>query len=307
MRSASSSTAVLLLAYGGPERLEEIGPFMRRLLGRDRLPPGLLERVEKKYRAIGGGSPLPGICRTIRARLAERLPDIPVWLAFRYTEPAIESVVAEIGARGRRRIAALSLSPHSSLISSRAYYETLEKAASEHALEVMRLEGWYRENAYNRLLADRIIETATANDLDLAAADTRLLFTAHNIPLSYLKEGDTYPDEIWHNLELLRPLLPAGVDGTLAWQSKGNAPGAWLEPEIEFQIEKLHENGCRKLLAVPISFSLDHLETLYDLDLELKEFCRDRGISLYRTRPANADNNFIAMLADFITRRKTAV
>lgn len=294
--------ALLLLAYGGPEKLDEIGPFMRRLLGREELPPGLLARVEKKYQAIGGGSPLPAICRRIRDRLAARLAGLPVFLAFRYAEPDIARVVEEIKTRGHHDIAALSLSPHSSLISSRAYYETLEKAAAINGLGLRRLESWYREEDYNRLLAERIQSAAAAAGLDLTAPDCHLLFTAHNIPQSYLERGDSYVQEITDNLERVRRRLPQGTNSSLAWQSKGNAPGAWLEPEIEPHIEKLYRAGCRRLLAVPISFSMDHLETLYDLDLELKEFCSGLGLELYRTRPANADDDFIAMLAAFVTR-----
>ncbi|MCK5681063.1 ferrochelatase, partial [bacterium] len=119
--------AILLLAYGGPENIEEIEPFLKRLLRRDSLPPGLLQRVEKKYQAIGGGSPLPSICREIREKLSQELKELPVYLAFRYAEPSIENVVREMRAEGITKIFALSLSPHSSTISSAAYYKTLEE------------------------------------------------------------------------------------------------------------------------------------------------------------------------------------
>ncbi len=295
--------AVLLLAYGGPERLAEIEPFMQKLLRRKTLPPGLVKRVEKKYAAIGGGSPLPGICRKIRDKLDTELADLEVFLAFRYTAPTIEEVTAEISRQGYDTIMALSLSPHSSIISSRAYYESLEKAAADEGLQLKRLENWYREEAYNRLLADRIEEAAAANRLDLAAPDTHLLFSGHNIPQSYIEKGDTYVTEIKTNIAAVRKLLPQGRNSSLAWQSKGNAPGAWLEPEIEPHLEDLRQTGVKRLLVVPVSFCMDHLETLYDLDLELQEFCRGLGLNLYRTRPANADDDFISMLAGFIQRQ----
>ncbi len=296
--------AILLLAYGGPEKPAEIEPFMRKLLRRDTLPPGLAARVEKKYAAIGGGSPLPGICRRIREKLEKRLADEAVFLAFRYTDPSIEEVVGRIREQGFDTILAISLSPHSSLISSRAYYETLEKAAAGEQLELRRLENWYREEGYNRLLARRISETAGRYGLDLSAPDTHLLFSGHNIPQSYIDRGDTYVDEIKANIEAVKTLL-GPCNSSLAWQSKGNAPGAWLEPEIETHLEKLREDGVANLLVVPVSFCMDHLETLYDLDLELKDFCSGLDLNLYRTPPANADDDFIEMLADFIRRQSS--
>ncbi len=297
--------AVLLLAYGGPEKLSEIEPFMQRLLRRETLPPGLLGRVEKKYSAIGGGSPLPGICREIRRKLAAELSGLEVFLAFRYTDPSIEKVVAEIRSEGFDTILALSLSPHSSIISSRAYYESLEAAAAAENLRLKRLENWYREAAYNQLLVRRIQEAAEENQLDLAAPDTHLLFSGHNIPQSYIDRGDTYTDELRANIAALKQLLPASCRTSLAWQSKGNAPGAWLEPEIEPHLKELCRAGTRRLLVVPVSFCMDHLETLYDLDLELKKFCRDLGLDLYRTKPANAADDFISMLAAFIKRNSS--
>ena len=294
--------AILLLAYGGPEKSEEIEPFLKRLLRRDQLPPGLLQRVEKKYQAIGGGSPLPSICRKIREKLSQKLETLPVFLAFRYAEPSIENVVKKMTAEGISRIYAISLSPHSSTISSAAYYKTLEEVTATGKLELVRLENWYRETAYNQLIATRILEAAQKKGFEFDTKETHLLFSAHNIPQSYIDQGDTYVDEITANVEAIRTILP-GCRSSLAYQSKGNAPGAWLEPEIEDHLLKLKQQGCRKIIVVPVSFSMDHLETLYDLDLELKAFCSEKEINLCRSQPANADDDFIAMLAQFIGTR----
>ncbi len=294
--------AVLLMAYGGPENLAEIEPFMQRLLRREQLPPGLLQRVKKKYQAIGGGSPLPEICRRIRDKLEQKLVDLPVYLAFRYAEPSIETVIAEMTASGITEVTALSLSPHSSTISSAAYYQTLEEVTSGSNLKLKRREGWFQEEAYNRLLADRILKTARRQGLQLDADDTRLIFSAHNIPQSYVDKGDTYVEEITANVTAVSKLLP-DCRTSIAYQSKGNIPGAWLEPEIEDHLLKLRQTGIRNIMVVPVSFSMDHLETLYDLDLELKDFCARHNLNLCRSQPANADDDFIDMLADFINKR----
>ncbi len=291
--------AILLLAYGGPEKTDEIEPFLKRLLRHDALPPGLLARVEKKYQSIGGGSPLPSICRKIREKLAQELNELPVFLAFRYAEPSIEKVVEEMEAQGIKQIFALSLSPHSSTISSAAYYKTLEEVMATRKLELVRLENWYQETAYNQLIVDRILEASRKNSFQLDKPETHLLFSAHNIPQSYIDQGDTYVDEITANIAGIKALLPE-CTSSLAYQSKGNAPGAWLEPEIEGHLLKLKKRGCSNIIVVPISFSMDHLETLYDLDQELKTFCNGENLNLCRSQPANADDDFIDMLAQFI-------
>ncbi len=295
--------AILLMAYGGPENLAEIEPFMLRLLRRDKLPPGLLQRVKKKYQAIGGGSPLPSICRQIREKLSQKITDLPVFLAFRYAEPSIDSIVATMQAQGINRVFALSLSPHSSIISSAAYYKKLEEITATAEFELIRLENWYRETAYNRLLVDRIQTTAKKHNLDFAASDTRLIFSAHNIPQSYIDQGDTYVDEIKANMATVKDLLPQNWQSDLVYQSKGNIPGAWLKPEIEKYLLELKQAGVNNFMIVPLSFSMDHLETLYDLDLELKTFADNNNLNICRSQPANADNDFIVMLANFIQKR----
>jgi len=291
--------AILLLAYGGPEKTDEIEPFLKQLLRRDALPPGLLARVEKKYHSIGGGSPLPSICREIREKLAQELNELPVFLAFRYAEPSIEKIVEEMEAQGIKQIFALSLSPHSSTISSAAYYKTLEEVMATRKLELVRLENWYQETAYNQLIVNRILAASKKNSFQLDNPETHLLFSAHNIPQSYIDQGDTYVDEITANIAGIKALLPE-CTCSLAYQSKGNAPGAWLKPEVEDHLLKLKKEGCSNIIVVPVSFSMDHLETLYDLDQELKDFCDGENLNLCRSQPANADDDFIAMLAQFI-------
>jgi ferrochelatase len=303
IRLKNMKEAVLLMAYGGPENLNEIEPFMLRLLRRDKLPPGLLQRVEKKYQAIGGGSPLPSICRQIREKLSQKITDLPIFLAFRYADPSINNIVDTMQSQGIKRVFALSLSPHSSIISSVAYYKKLEEITATAEFELIRLENWYREADYNQLLVNRILATTRKHNLDLAASDTRLIFSAHNIPQSYIDQGDTYIDEIKANITAVKDLLPENWQSDLVYQSKGNIPGAWLKPEIEEYLLELKQTGVRNVMIVPLSFSMDNLETLYDLNLKLKAFAYDNDLNVCRSQPANADDDFIAMLGNFIQKR----
>jgi ferrochelatase len=300
------ATAVLLLAYGGPKTMDDIEPFLQRLLGRPELPPQLVARVREKYARIGGGSPLPGVCAQIRHRLTKALAaggrTVPVYLGFRYSEPSIPAVVAEMAAAGRRRILALSLSPHAATISTRAYYDRLEPAAAEHGMTVIPIDHWYREPAYIDCLETRIRRAAAKHGIDLAAAGTALVFSAHNIPQSYLDRGDPYVDEIRENIALLTARFP-GLRHALGYQSKGKAPGPWLTPEIEDLIAALRQDGARNLVLIPISFAMDHLETIFDLDIELLPPLRAAGgMHVCRTPMANADDDFIAVLHRLIIR-----
>lgn len=301
----NETTAVLLLAYGGPETSDDIEPFLRQLLGRSELPPQLVERVRRKYACIGGGSPLPDICGKIRARLAKALAaagrPLPVYLGFRYSAPQIPAVVADMDAAGVRRIIALSLSPHAATISTQAYYDRLEPAAAEHGMALAPVEHWYREPAYIDGLETRVRRAAAKHGIDLAAADTALVFSAHNIPQSYLDRGDPYVDEIRENIALLMARFP-GLNHALGYQSKGKTSGPWLTPEIEELIADLQRGGARNLVLVPVSFAMDHLETLFDLDLELlPPLTAAAGeLRVCRTPMANADDDFIAMLSRLV-------
>ncbi len=304
------NTAVLLLAYGGPETPEEIKPFLQRLLRREEIPAPMLRRVQEKYRLIGNGSPLPAICRSIRRKLAAALtaaggePELPVYLAFRYSNPGIFSVVEMLTDVNTERILALSLSPHTSTISTRAYFSALEKAAGQR-LEIVPVSDWYRHPLYIACLVKRIRQAAADSGFTLDDPRTAVIFSAHSIPQSYLDRGDPYVEEIRENIRLVMADLP-GVDHHLAYQSQGKAPGPWLQPEVESLLPELVSRGRQNFLLVPVSFAMDHLETLYDLDVEiLPSLHRHPGVRAARIAMANDADDFIAMLAAAV-RDKTA-
>ncbi|MBW1645511.1 MAG: ferrochelatase [Deltaproteobacteria bacterium] len=305
------NTAVLLLAYGGPETMEDIEPFLRRLLRRETIPPPMLQRVQEKYRQIGSGSPLPAICRSIRRKLAAALPaggvELPVYLAFRYSNPGIFAVVEMLTEIGVERVMALSLSPHSSTISTRAYFQALEQAAGGQELEIVPVDDWFRHPGYIDCLVSRIRKAAAANEFALDDPRTAVVFSAHSIPQSYLDRGDTYVEEIQENIRLVMGRLP-GTRHYLAYQSQGKAPGPWLEPRVETLLPELNrQSGHENFLLVPVSFAMDHLETLYDLDVEIiPELRRLPGVRAARIAMANDDEDFIAMLAAAVGEKLAA-
>ncbi|MBN2333111.1 MAG: ferrochelatase [Deltaproteobacteria bacterium] len=298
------TTAVLLLAYGGPETPAEIEPFLKQLLRRDSLPSPMIQRVVEKYQTIGGGSPLPRICRSIREKLAAKLAvdkrQLPVYLAFRYSSPNIASVTRQMAAAGIERILAVSLSPHASLISTTAYFTTLEEITAELTLDLQPVKDWYRDRHFIDCLTNRITAAADKRSLNLTDADTAVVFSAHNIPASYLEQGDPYVREIKENITLVMARFP-GCRHFFGYQSKGKAPGAWLEPEIENLLADLINNSIRKIILVPVSFAMDHMETLYDLDQEIIPAITGRhDVEISRIAMCNDDDDFIAMLSGVI-------
>ncbi|MCD6150956.1 MAG: ferrochelatase [Deltaproteobacteria bacterium] len=299
------TTGVLLLAYGGPENQAEIEPFLQQLLRMDKIPGPLLQRVVEKYQTIGGGSPLPRICRGIRKKLAEVFADsnskLPVYLAFRYSKPDIDTVVKQMAAEGIKQILAVSLSPHASKISTTAYFNTLDKVATALSLEVVPVQNWYRNPRYIDCLAGRVTLAASQNSMNLSAPDTALVFSVHNIPESYLEQGDLYVEQIKENMALLMEKFPHSRH-FLGYQSKGKSPGAWLKPEIDQLLPELIDDGLKKIILIPLSFAMDHLETLYDIDQEIIPAVVDRRqIDLVRVTMCNDDDDFIRMLFNNIS------
>ena len=296
---------VLLLAYGGPESLDEIEPFLQRLLRQDKIPPQMLQRVKEKYQQIGAGSPLPRICRSIRRKLAavfiEQGFDLPVYLAYRYANPGIFSVVEMLREIDVGQTLAVSLSPHTSTISTKAYFTTLETALAGYPMKIVPITKWFRHPLYIDCLVRRIEKTAEKNGFRLNDSTTALIFSAHNIPQSFLDKGDPYLEEIKENIALVTARLPTTTH-YLAYQSKGNAPGPWLEPDVEDLLFQLIRSGQhRNFLLIPISFAMDHLETLYDLDLKLMPKIRKKvGIKIDRIGMPNDEDDFVNLLASVI-------
>jgi ferrochelatase len=299
------TTAVLLLAYGGPENPAEIEPFLQQLLRMDKIPAPLLQRVVEKYQTIGGGSPLPQICRSIQKKLVEVFADsnskLPVYLAFRYSKPDIDTVVRQMAADGIRKIFAVSLSPHSSKISTTAYFSTLDAVAAELSLKVIPVLNWYRNPQYINCLAGRISLAAKQNSMDISLPTTALVFSAHSIPESYVKDGDTYVEEIKENMSLLMEKFP-GSRHFLGYQSKGKSPGAWLKPEIDQLLPELINDRMDNIILIPLSFAMDHLETLYDIDQEIiPAITSQHQVNLVRITMCNDDDDFISMLFNDIS------
>jgi len=292
--------AVLLMAYGSPDRLDQVEAYYTDIRRGSPPPPHLLEELLGRYQAIGGGSPLSRIVEAQRAavesELAARGLEIPVYAGMRHIEPRIGDIVRGMASDGVERLVAIALAPQKS--SNAAGYRRAVDAAlgalGDGAPEVVYVDSWYDQPRFIAALAETVTE-ALARFADPSAV--RVMFTAHSLPARVLAEGDPYPDELAGTARLVADRLGLNTY-EFSFQSAGRTGEPWLGPDILEEIRRLASQGVTDLLIRPVGFVADHLEVLYDIDIEAQGVAREVGIHLERTRSMNTDPTFIAGLAD---------
>jgi len=294
-------TAVLLLAFGGPEDLDSIEPFLRNVLVGRPITPELVERVKKRYALIGGKSPLPEITRSQARLLEERLNlSYKVYVGMRYWHPFIKDTVKKIKDDGIKRIIALPMAAQNSKASTGGYIDALNNALEEHAgLDVKVIGAWNKNRFYSQAVAETVMAA-----LDEFPGERRrhvqVIFSAHSLPKRTV-EGDPYEAQLRESIEdVLKVVGP--LNWHLAYQSKGQAPVEWLGPEVETVMEGLAGEGKMDVLIVPIGFVCDHVETLYDIDIVFKKKADELGINFRRARSLNVSPTFIDALADIVMK-----
>jgi len=285
---------IAMLAFGGPESIAGIAPFIETMTGV--VPaPEVVAAVAERYRAIGGGSPLPEITRRQAAALeaamvAELGVGVRVRAGFLYCEPSVAECVAGLDVRDT---VVLPMSPYSSSLTTGAYQKALAAAGRG---ELALIDGWHADRRYVAALSRHIAASLDGAD----PSEFAVLFTAHNVPLeTVLTGGDPYVEQLQQTVAQLVPSLTPG-DWRLGFQSKGRRGGEWLDPEAGAVVRELAEAGWTKLLVVPIGFVADHVETLYDLDIELRAVAEGCGMSFLRTPALNDDAGFVAALSDIV-------
>ncbi len=292
--------AVLLMAYGSPDRLDQVEAYYTDIRRGSPPPPHLLEELLGRYRAIGGGSPLSAIVEqqraAVAAELATRGTPVPVYAGMRHIEPRIGDIVRGMAADGVERFAAIALAPQASSNAvgyRRAVDEALTSLGS-HAPAVEHVVSWHDQPRFIEALATTTRE-ALARFPD--PAPVRVMFTAHSLPARVLAQGDPYPDELAATARLVAAAV--GLEQyEFAFQSAGRTGEPWLGPDLLDEIRRLAAEGVTELAIRPVGFVADHLEVLYDIDIEAQAVAREVGIHLERARSMNTDPTFIAGLAD---------
>jgi ferrochelatase len=309
MRSESSLAeaphfAVLLLAYGGPDTLDDVEPYVLDVRGGRPTPQRTLDELRARYAAIGGASPLLQRTREQAAALQERLgPHARVYVGMRHWKPYIRDVLAAMRDDGVERAVAIPLAPHFSQLSIGAYERAVEEARQTLAVAVVRQ--WHEHPAFLDAVAERVRTALPAFPADIRD-QVPLLFTAHSLPRRILADGDPYVGQL--EASVARVVQRLGVDprrAHVAFQSAGRTQEPWLEPDAADEIERLAGEGARYLLLCPIGFVSDHLEVLYDVDIEYQALVARLGVQLVRTASLNTSAMLIEALADLATSTAT--
>jgi ferrochelatase len=296
------------MAYGTPRSPEDVEAYYTHIR-RGRPPtPELLAELVARYEAIGGISPLAARTEAQRAALAAALEarDPGRWtvvLGQKHAAPFIEDAVATLAGAGVRRAVGLVLAPHYSRSSVGQYQERAAVAAADHGLTLLPIDSWHLLPAYVEFLAGAVRDAR--HDLP---GRHKVLFTAHSLPERALVD-DPYPGQLRATAEAVaaRVGLDPWQDWSLCWQSAGRTPEPWRGPDI---LEVLRELGatrrCDGVLVCPQGFTADHLEVLYDLDLEARGVAEQAGLAFARTRSLNDDPTVMAALADLVLERAEA-
>ena len=259
-----------------------------------------LAELTGRYEAIGGISPLAQRTDAQRVALQAALDHAAdgryhVTLGMKHAAPFIEDAVADLAEQGFRRAVGLVLAPHYSAFSIGQYLDRMTEAAAPHGIEALGIRSWATEPAFVGFIA-----TEVGRNLATLPEQTRILFTAHSLPQRILTSNDPYPAELQATAQAVA--VAAGVENWgLAWQSAGRTPEPWLGPDILQVIDELAADGTtRAVLVSAVGFVADHLEVLYDLDIEASRRAAQHGLAFARTACVNDDATVMAALADRI-------
>lgn len=296
--------AVLLIAFGGPENPDEVRPFLERVTAGRRIPRARLDEVARHYERIGGRSPLNELTRRQADALGRRLArdgvPMPVYVGMRNWRPFLHETLAEMGAGGHRRVWGIILSAFRTEASWDRYVASVEAAcARPGAPSVEYAEPWSHRPSFVRAVAARV--ASAIEGIPREHRDAPLVFTAHSVPRS-MADGSPYVEQFREASRRVAEGL-GRADWTLAYQSRSGRPDdPWLGPDVTETLEGLARAGEKAVIVAPIGFVCDHVEVLYDLDVEARQRARELGVSFYRAPAVNDHPLFIDLLAGLVPR-----
>ncbi|MFT5699540.1 MAG: ferrochelatase [Desulforhopalus sp.] len=313
---ATKKHGIILLNMGGPEKLEDVQPFLYNLFSDRsiiRLGPKFLQKVIAYYIArkrapksrsiyskIGGGSPLKKITNAQATALATTLNKTEndnyfVTVAMRYWPPFADQAVTEVLAQGVEQITALSLYPHYSRATTGSSISELKKALEKLApsIPTRYIEAWPDQPSYIQALATSITSGLT----EFSNKPIQVVYSAHSLPTSFINEGDPYVNHLMQTIQSVEAITQK--KGRICYQSR-SGPVEWLSPSTPEMIRTLAQEGCKNILMVPISFVSDHVETLYEIDILYRQQAKNLGITLIPSTSMNVNPLFIDGLKQLV-------
>ena len=298
--------AVLVVSFGGPEGMDDVIPFLENVTRGRNVPRERLEEVAHHYELFGGVSPINAQNRALIAALRKELDahgiDLPIYFGNRNWDPFLADAMQEMADAGVERALAFFTSAYSSYSGCRQYRENLYEAqqtVGPRAPEVVRTRMFFNHPGWIETNADHV-RTALAQILD--GREAHVAFTAHSIPLA-MAQACRYEDQLRESVRLVAEAVGA-TDTKLVYQSRSGPPHVpWLEPDILDHLRTLAERDVTDVVASPIGFVSDHLEVLFDLDIEARDTAAELGLSLGRASSAGTHPAFISMIRELIEER----
>jgi protoporphyrin/coproporphyrin ferrochelatase len=310
--TAPPPTGVLVMAHGTPASPAGIQSFYIAIRHGRPPPPELLDQLVRRYQAIGGTSPLTERTRAQIGGLSSALEAVApgrfvVGYGAKYASPTIEEGMATLVGAGVDRVVGLVLTPHQSSLGSDEYLRRARQASESapHPLAFTAVPSWHRAPGLAELLADRVRVVLAALDDD-DARQVAVFFTAHSLPQRVVAEGDPYPDQVGESASDIAGLAGlddmAAVSWGVAWQSAGRTDEPWIGPDLLGEMARVIDAGATSVVVCPVGFVSDHLEILYDLDIEAAAMASSLGVAFARTPSLNDDPLFTALLAQVVCR-----
>ena len=292
------SGAVILMAYGSPAAAADVPAYLADIREGRPVSQEAVDELAERYRRIGGCSPLDEVTEAQRAGL-ERELGLPVFVGMKHWRPRISEAVEAALSGGADTLVGIVLAPHYSRLSIAGYRERLESALEGRAGLVF-IQSWHDHEPFLDVLAERV-----------RGFGGHVVFTAHSLPARILGDGDPYRDQLLETSRLVAERAglsePNDLDHELAWsfafQSASSTGEPWLGPDILEELDRLASNGVRRVLVCPVGFVSDHLEILWDLDVEARERAAELGLELERIESLNDDPAFIRALAMLVRER----
>ena len=295
---------VLVMAYGGPDNLDEVEPYLMDVRGYRPTSREVIHEVRERYREIGGRSPIlertRGQAEALQAVLDEQGQHFKVFVGMRHWHPFIPDVLADMRAQGIEKTVGLVMAPHYSRMSIQAYYKKMDDA--ESGMQIAKIHDWHLLPEYLDALVDRV-RVALERFPEPVRADVPVIFTAHSLPERILEWGDPYPMQLLATTDaLMERLGPRPYE--FAYQSAAISNEPWLGPDASEVIKDYAAEGRRHVLICPIGFVCEHVEILYDIDVVYRKLAKDLGVHLERIEMLNDDARMIRGLAGLV--RQTA-
>ena len=295
-----SPTGVFLMAHGAPESVDDIPEYLRNIRGGTESTSETIQIISDRYEQIGGKSPLRKITEELCVRLESFLNQqggqFKVYCGMRNWSPYICDEVKRMKEDGIKRVVAICLAPQFSTWSTRLYFNVFKEALKScdiEGLDVRYIGSW----ADHPLLIDAFEEKYQAALAKLEPkASVYTIFTAHSIPAESIELGDPYGEEFDKTVKKLVERIQPN-NWFKAYQSQGMIPVPWLGPTVESVLDKIARQGSKTVLMVPVGFVCDHVEILFDIDIEFSEYAKERKLNLYRTESLNLSPTFVETLA----------